>query len=330
MIKIQKYNESDLDRVESLINQSEKEFSRYLMAQTKSLKSQEKIERIRQLVEQGRYDLALQEIEEDESNFLLFAFKVWIAASTLQIAISSDAMKRLQTSLFGTSKPITFNPIDPSNIANLRNVVSESTSLLRELRRNGFLFALNEGLNRGLSGKDLVSFATRFQGLSQAQIKATLNYERLLRENSKQTLERVLRNSSFDDRILLNRPLTEKQIQKMVDSYISNQLVFGIQNLSRLVVGDLINEAMQESAKKSAEDSGIGTSRLVKTWRSMRDKKVRVTHKQHVGLDGQVVGINEYFVSPSGARLKHPRDRSAPLKETVNCRCYLLVYYLEG
>lgn len=330
MLKIQKSRESDLDKIESLIAQAEKDFAKDFLARVNQLKSPERVEQVRVFIEQGRYDLALQTLEEeDDSNFLLFMFNLWVAASTLQIAMTKDAMQKLQVSLFGTAKPIVFDPTDPANAANLRNIILETNAMMSESRRNAFLFILNEGMSRGLSGSELVNFTTKFQGLSQAQIKAVLNYERLLRQNSKQTLDRVLRDASFDGRVLSDRPLTEKQINKMVDAYIRNQLVFRSQTIARLIVGDLVNEAMQAAAKKAAEDSGIGTTGLVKAWRSMRDRKVRLTHKQHIGLDGQVVGIDEYFVSPSGARLKHPRDRSAPYKETAGCRCYILVYYLE-
>jgi len=327
MIKIQKSRESDLDKIESLIAQAEKDFAKDFLSRVNALKSPDRVEQVRVFIEQGRYDLALQVLdEEDDSSFLLFMFNLWVAASTLQIAMTKDAIQKLQISLFGTVTPIIFDPTDPTNAQNLRNLILEQKAYLSESRRNAFLFILNEGMGRALSGSDLLAYVNKFQGLSQAQIKAVLNYERLLQQNSKQALDRTLRDQSFDRRVLSDRPLTEKQIQKMVDAYIRNQLSFRAQTLARLIVGDLVNEAMQAAAKKAAVDSGIGTTGLVKSWRSMRDRKVRLTHKQHIGLDGQTVGIDEYFVSPSGARLKHPRDRNAPFKETAGCRCWLLVY----
>lgn len=60
------------------------------------------------------------------------------------------------------------------------------------------------------------------------------------------------------------------------------------------------------------------TGVLKKEWLSSRDERVRETHQQ---LDGQVVGINEDFVSPSGATLAFPGDPSGPPEEVIQCRC---------
>lgn len=59
-----------------------------------------------------------------------------------------------------------------------------------------------------------------------------------------------------------------------------------------------------------------------KEWLSARDEKVRDTH---AALDRhEAVGLNESFISPSGARLKFPGDPDAPPEEIINCRCTIL------
>lgn len=58
-----------------------------------------------------------------------------------------------------------------------------------------------------------------------------------------------------------------------------------------------------------------------KEWLSTFDDRTRDTHK---ALDGQIVDIDEYFESPSGAKLMQPGDSSAPLSETAACRCTTL------
>lgn len=58
-----------------------------------------------------------------------------------------------------------------------------------------------------------------------------------------------------------------------------------------------------------------------KMWLSMRDERVRDTHKH---LDGVIVGIDEYFETIKGNFLLYPGDPSAPAGEVVNCRCTIV------
>lgn len=62
-----------------------------------------------------------------------------------------------------------------------------------------------------------------------------------------------------------------------------------------------------------------------KEWLSARDERVRETH---MDMDGQVVGMEEDFVSPSGARGISPGAFDDPA-ESINCRC-VMVPLMEG
>ena len=59
---------------------------------------------------------------------------------------------------------------------------------------------------------------------------------------------------------------------------------------------------------------------VVKQWDSTLDGRTRPTHRM---LDGQIVGVNDYFESESGARALYPGGFGDP-KEDCNCRCCLL------
>jgi SPP1 gp7 family putative phage head morphogenesis protein len=50
------------------------------------------------------------------------------------------------------------------------------------------------------------------------------------------------------------------------------------------------------------------------------------TRDSHIFLHGKVVKFNERFITPSGAGLMYPLDRSAPLSEWINCHCIHLPY----
>lgn len=59
---------------------------------------------------------------------------------------------------------------------------------------------------------------------------------------------------------------------------------------------------------------------VVKQWDSTLDGKTRPTHRT---LDGQIVGVNEYFKSESGYKALYPGDFGVP-SEDCNCRCVIL------
>lgn len=75
-----------------------------------------------------------------------------------------------------------------------------------------------------------------------------------------------------------------------------------------------------ESAQGINDTLKQGTTkmRMVKTWRTMGDKRVRDTHGS---MDGVTVGVDEDFELPSGHKTKAPRQ-SGIASEDINCRCF--------
>lgn len=68
---------------------------------------------------------------------------------------------------------------------------------------------------------------------------------------------------------------------------------------------------------------GTTSLRMVKTWRSMKDERVRKTSKaNHRKLDGVSVGMDEEFDLGHGVKAKAP-GQSGNAANDCNCRCYL-------
>ena len=63
---------------------------------------------------------------------------------------------------------------------------------------------------------------------------------------------------------------------------------------------------------------------LKKTWHCVGDEKVRHSHQV---LDGQTVGFDEEFVSPSGARALRPGEFGVA-EDDINCRCWVSYDYV--
>ena len=70
-------------------------------------------------------------------------------------------------------------------------------------------------------------------------------------------------------------------------------------------------------------NAGTTTKRLQKTWRTMRDERVRKTSKaNHRKLDGVSIPIDEKFDLGHGVKAEAPSQSGDPHND-INCRCYL-------
>lgn len=83
-----------------------------------------------------------------------------------------------------------------------------------------------------------------------------------------------------------------------------------------LVVTTTVTAGMNAGLLKAFKDAGA----KFKTWLSMRDTRVRDTHKE---ADNQKVKIDEPFIV-NGEQLDFPGDPKASVKQVANCRCTIL------
>ena len=78
---------------------------------------------------------------------------------------------------------------------------------------------------------------------------------------------------------------------------------------------------IQQEATYNVQKRAIAKgAKVVKQWDSTLDGKTRPTHR---ALDGQIVGVDEYFKSESGYKALYPGGFGVP-SEDCNCRCCLL------
>lgn len=81
--------------------------------------------------------------------------------------------------------------------------------------------------------------------------------------------------------------------------------------------GHRVQQEATYNAQRRAVQRG---AKVLKQWDSTLDSRTRPTHQE---LDGQIVGVDEYFESPSGARALYPSGFGVA-KEDCNCRCCLI------
>lgn len=331
---INKTRAQDLQAIEELLNQSEQEISKDFFKRIKNLKSEESVGIIRNYLEVGRVDLAIEYLERQEDSFYSTFLSVYFAGATAEIGFNAANLLQLARKYgeYNTSlAEIVFNPVTSLTANRIQEFWENTVSFLRSKTRESATYIISQGRENGLNNEQIIERLNKYSGLTLKQIQAIENYEKLLREGSKEALTRVLRDENFDHLLGSNKPLSEKQIDKMVDAYRKNMIVFRAENLARNQSQMIVNNARQEAVKQILNKLNLPDNSIIKEWRSVRDKRVRYTHNHSTGMDGQKVrGIDGLFISPSGARLKHPHDGNAPISETAGCRCRMILTIQQG
>ena len=81
--------------------------------------------------------------------------------------------------------------------------------------------------------------------------------------------------------------------------------------------GHRIQQEATYNLQVKAKEKG---AKIFKQWDSTLDMKTRPTHRE---LDGQIIGVNDYFHSSGGGKALYPGGFGDP-KEDCNCRCCLV------
>ena len=161
-------------------------------------------------------------------------------------------------------------------------------------------------------------------GLSDRDQKWSLNVRDELIRLDEKYFDRKMRDKRFDaivrNAIASGKPLTQAQVTKLVSRYREIALKNRGDTIGRTEALAALNRSEWESTRQALEQSNLPLEAAQKEWDDAGDNDVRHTH---AAMNGQRVGIDEPFVSPSGARLMHPHDRSlgAGGEEIIDCRC---------
>jgi hypothetical protein len=139
-------------------------------------------------------------------------------------------------------------------------------------------------------------------------------------------LERRLRDRRFDSvvrkAIREGRPLSKKDVHQIIARYSDRQLADRGKVIGRTEALTALSHSQAESMEQFLDAGDVRADAVEKTWRSRGDGRTR---DSHVSMNGQTVPLRQPFVSPSGARMMFPRDRSlgAGAKEIIQCRCFI-------
>lgn len=248
---------------------------------------------------------------------------------------------------FLTAREAAFEAAGTAEMASLRlNIIFNARHLRGEamLERYGAQFvravsddtkamlrtSLTDSLSRGQGAKAAARGIRGMIGLTDSQAGWAINLRRKLIDDPKALVSEFaadgykLRDKRLDGivrrAVKAGKPIAASDIEKIVTAYQNRAIRWRSENIARTETLRAVQTGNFEAYQQAVESGKIAAQNVRKVWNSAHDNRVRHTHRE---LDGESVGLNERFVSVSGARLMYPLDATAPLSETVNCRCNL-------
>ena len=165
-------------------------------------------------------------------------------------------------------------------------------------------------------------------GLTKNQELWISNARRDLENLDKRYFTRSLRDKRFDSTVLKaiesGDPLSTTTIDKLITAYKSSALRYRGESISRTEVAQAVNRASHEAHLQAVDEGALKASAVERYWDDVGDTRTRWTHNvMGVKYKKKGVGLEEPFVSPSGAKMMFPGDSSlgADAQEIINCRC---------
>ena len=264
-----------------------------------------------------------------------------------RIATGADAKteKRLKSIFEKTSKELEFQMTDLLKgdkvkfwqlfrASTLQDMQGQVSSLLY----NNYQDVLDEGLSylqlKQQLGWDEVFYQSSQQlnvdfnriDLNQAYSLASFSEEELadrlsenLYKDTPQLAERIV--NRLDTTLLTGTSSQKiaKELMKDVHDVLQKELNTEYNKAIRIVRTEntRISGVAKQNSMEHVESLGIEAKKM---WVASLDNRTRGTH-QH--LDGQVVGIDEEFVSQSGSTSLAPSNFGVP-HEDINCRCKIV------
>lgn len=195
------------------------------------------------------------------------------------------------------------------------NLVREITEAQKAMIQEAIIDALSRGINPKKVALDLVGRV--IGGKRTGGMIGLTSYE-------KGILDRFLTK-------LIEEGLAEKAIERAYTLKQNELLLTRGQRIARTEMLSALHAGRYEGYRQLLDKGKVSPQNMTKTWDSSGDGRVRDSHDK---MDGQTVQIDQPFLTPTGARLMHPLDRSlgAPASEIINCRCWnrVRINFLAG
>jgi hypothetical protein len=195
----------------------------------------------------------------------------------------------------------------------MRRGVNPRTAALDVVGRINRTTGKREGGILGLTSVQEGYVAAARAELTSADQKDLKNY--LARSRRDKRFDRTVEKAIREETAIPAATATRAAI-----AYERRLLQLRGETIGRVEAMTALQKGKRQAYEQAIAAGKIRPENVRKTWRSAGDLRVRHTHDV---LNGQVVGFNDAFVSPSGARMLYPMDGSlgAGPGEIISCRC---------
>ena len=212
-------------------------------------------------------------------------------------------------------------------------LVSEIVADQREVIREAVVEGLAEGNNPRKTALDIVGRVdggSRSGGVvglhsTQARWVAALRRELADPATASGYFDRRARDKRFDGTVRRairdGKPVSQADIDRIAGRYADRLLKLRGDMIARTESIAALNAGRMEAIEQMIERGEVPRDAVTVTWSATMDGRTRDLHRI---MNGQKVDFGEAFVSPTGARLRHPGDTSlgAQGEDVINCRCY--------
>lgn len=304
--------DSDLQRLEDLLIKLEAQYGREFMSSVASIKAKLDLDAVEEMVATGRYSDFLANLEKQ---YALFANAV-VAGMFVAGESTAAFISGLTDSLvaFDATNPIV---IDAARSNRLRLITG-----LDDSQRQAISEVIIDGVTRGINPRQQALAIREVIGLTPNQARAVQKYRALLEDGSTQALSRKLRDKRFDSTVRRaakdKAMLSSTQIDRMVERYSERMLRYRSEVIARTEALRSVNQGNNIVFQQAVGDGVLLEHEIQRTWNTASDERVRSSHR---AMHGQIVGLNENFISGNGNALSFPGDINAPGSETIQCRC---------
>jgi hypothetical protein len=302
-------------RIERLLVTQELQFQKAFLSVVKTIRDRHTLAEIALLLEQGRFNEALEGLARAATQL----GTSWTESFIISGREGAKVLRRALGEVVIDFDVVNTRAVDAMRQNQLRLVREFSRSQVEATRS-----ALLEGISKG---QNPIAQARTFRdsiGLTKHQSRAVENFRRMLEERDPTSLRRKLRDRRFDSTVRRSiredRPLTPKQINKMVRRYRERFIKHRSQTIARTEALSSVHEGNQEMMRQAIDSGALNPAQIVQIWNIAGDERVRNSHGP---MQGQERPIGIPFTSGSGASLRHPGDATAPAEERIQCRCAL-------
>ncbi len=304
-------------RIEALIATAESAFQREFMAALRAIQGSISLDELAVLLEQARFAEAFQVIS--------------LAAARLgSVWVEQFVAAGVDTANFLTAQDIVIG-FDQTNTRAVQAMRSNQLRLVTnftEQQRRATQAALLDGIQRGENPREIARAFRNSIGLTEQQERWVRNYERQLRDLDRGALARELRDSRFDRTVrgAIDRgePLTQAQVDKMVDQYRKRALKLRSETIARTEGLRVAHEGTDEMYRQAIESGQLQPDQLIRIWSTAGDHRVRDfgagAQTSHRTMHGQERLVGEPFVSGAGNLTLHPGSFGVA-EDDINCRC---------